>query len=52
MEKITKGKNRKYSMPMNPKYFAVQSFEGSLEKKGRNIFAGWQKRYFRCLEGK
>ena len=52
MEKITKGKNRKYSMPMNPKYFAAQSFEGFLEKKGRNIFAGWQKRYFRCLEGK
>ena len=28
------------------------TFESYLEKKGRNIFVGWQKRYFVCLEGK
>ena len=27
-------------------------FESYLEKKARNIFAGWQKRYFILLEGK
>ena len=28
------------------------TFESYLSKKGRNIFVGWQKRYFVCLEGK
>ena len=28
------------------------TYESYLQKKGRNIFAGWQKRYFICLEGK
>ena len=52
MEMLTNEARRKYSVPMNPKFYASQFFEGYLEKKGRNIFAGWQKRYFRCLEGK
>ena len=45
-------KSRKYSVPINPKLGAYQFFEGYLEKKARNFFAGWQKRYFHCLEGK
>ena len=28
------------------------TYESYLEKKARNIFVGWQKRYFVCLEGK
>ena len=28
------------------------TYESYLEKKGRNIFVGWQRRYFVCLEGK
>ena len=27
-------------------------YESYLQKKGRSIFVGWQKRYFVCLEGK
>ena len=53
MKDIEEGKSvRKYTTPINPALFASQFFESYLEKKGRNIFAGWQKRYFRCLEGK
>ena len=52
METITNEDNRNYSVPVNPILSAAQSFEGYLEKKARNFFAGWQKRYFRCLEGK
>ena len=48
----TRSRTRKLSVPVNPKFSASQFFEGYLEKKARNIFAGWQKRYFRCLEGK
>ena len=44
--------NRKYTVPVNPALFASQFFESYLEKKARNLFAGWQKRYFRCIEGK
>ena len=51
MERIEK-KYRKYNVSMNPKFFAAQSFEDYLEKKGRNIFLGWKKIYYRCLEGK
>ena len=28
------------------------AYEGYLEKKARNLFAGWQKRYFIIIEGK
>ena len=53
MEIIKRRKSaRKYTAPINPALFASQFFESYLEKKGRKIFAGWQKRYFRCLEGK
>ena len=52
METITNEDNRNYSVPVNPILSEAQSFEGYLEKKARNFFAGWQKRYFRCLEGK
>ena len=53
MENITNEENiRNYSVPINPNLSSYGAFEGYLEKKGRNIFAGWQKRYFRCLEGK
>ena len=30
----------------------IPTFESYLEKKARNIFSGWQKRYFVLLEGK
>jgi hypothetical protein len=30
----------------------IPIFESYLEKKARNIFSGWQKRYFVLLEGK
>ena len=43
--------NRKYSIPINQKLHPYQFFEGYLEKKARNILLGFQKRYFRCLEG-
>ena len=53
MENTTNNdENRNNSVPMNPNISEYASLEGYLEKKGRNIFAGWQKRYFRCLEGK
>ena len=45
-------KNRKYSVPVNQNLHSYQFFEGYLEKKARNILLGFQKRYFRCLEGK
>ena len=45
-------KMRKYSVPINRFLSAYGAFESYLEKKARNIFAGWQKRYFRILEGK
>ena len=44
--------NRTYSVPDNPNVRSYQFFEGYLEKKARNIFLGFQKRFFRCLEGK
>ena len=44
--------SRKYTVPVNPALFASQFFESYLEKKARNLFSGWQKRYFRCIEGK
>ena len=44
--------NRKFSVPINPVLYAFQFCEGYLEKKARNILLGFQKRYFRCLEGK
>ena len=43
---------RNYSVPMNPNASPYLFIEGYLEKKGRILFVGWQKRYFRCLEGK
>ena len=43
---------RNNSVPLNPNISSYLTIEGYLEKKARNIFAGWQKRYFRCLEGK
>ena len=43
--------NRKYSVPNNSK-ISYDFYEGYLEKKARNMFLGFQKRYFRCLEGK
>lgn len=44
--------NRKLSVPVNPVLYSFQFFESYLDKKARNIFLGFQKRYFRCLEGK
>ena len=44
--------NRKYSVPVNQNLHSYQFFEGYLEKKARNILLGFQKRYFKCLEGK
>ena len=44
--------NRKYSVPVNQNLHPYQFFEGYLEKKARNILLGFQKRYFKCLEGK
>ena len=44
--------NRKFSVPINPNINSYEFFEGYLEKKARNILLGFQKRYFRCLEGK
>ena len=53
MDNIKNEENiRNYSVPINPNLSSYGAFEGYLEKKARNIFAGWQKRYFRCLEGK
>ena len=43
---------RNYSTPINPNLSKYNFYEGYLEKKARNFFVGWQKRYFRCLEGK
>ena len=43
--------NRKYSVPNNSK-ISYDFYEGYLEKKARNMFLGFQKRYFHCLEGK
>ena len=43
---------RTYSVPDNPNIRSYQFFESYLEKKARNIFLGFQKRFFRCLEGK
>ena len=42
---------RKYSVP-DKHNNSNDFYEGYLEKKARNIFLGFQKRYFRCLEGK
>jgi hypothetical protein len=44
--------NRKHSVPLSPSLYSFQFFEGYLEKKARNFLLGYQKRYFRCLEGK
>ena len=43
---------RKYSVPVNPNIHSFNFYEGYLEKMARNIFLGFQNRYFRCLEGK
>ena len=45
-------KMRKYSVPINRLFSAYGTLEGYLGKKARNIFAGWQRRYFRILGGK
>ena len=43
---------RNYSVPDNPNTHNYNFYEGFLEKKARNKLLGFQKRYFRCLEGK